>query len=183
MLEIAFPKYMNYGLFWKEEWKDLLNMCKNYNVKLIKEYKAMKIKKLLKSGYHEIPCEPTFYDCSILLSSKKELSFDEIVYIIISWKRKKYMLLAMSSLYYDYLEKFCMFSYKESDISLRKRLYRKTKNYFKRWYSMSLRSDTLLYPQNLLIVDFVKEHMPELIDQHQYSKGLWNTGSVELCTR
>lgn len=137
-------------------------MCDYIKVKLIKEYNINRIKKFVKIGYHEIPCEPTICSELIMFSTKKELSFDEMVNIITK-KRSKYLLYAMSYLYYNYLERFSIF-YEESDIGLRKRLYNKTKKYFKRWYSLSLRSDTNLFPQNLLIIEFVRKQMSKIID-------------------
>lgn len=132
-------------------------------IKVVEEHKLKEVADALQKGYFEVACEPTCPGDSILLCNKPELSFDDTVNIILSIKTGKYMLLAMSFLYWRYIEDFCRF-YETADEGRRRRLGRRVKAYFKRWYRLSLRSDASLYPQNSLIVEFVKKHMPGLID-------------------
>ena len=104
-------------------------------------------------------CEPTFPGDYILLCNRSELSFDAVIAIILGLRGAKHMLVAMSFLYWNYMQDYCRF-YEASDEDKRKRLNRRTKLFFERWYSLAQRSDVSLYPQNALIAEFVEKHMP-----------------------
>ena len=103
-----------------------------------------------RNKFYEVKCEPSYQGDIILLCNKKNVTFDEMLNLLLHTLKKINILGVISLVYYKYSSEFLDYlkqcSYKEYKI-IKRKCIRKINNL----NSFIERSDDLMFPQNINI--------------------------------
>lgn len=103
-----------------------------------------------RNKFYEVKCEPSYQGDVILLCNKKNVTFDEMLNLLLHTLKKINVLGAISLVYYKYSSEFLDYlkkcSYNEYKI-IKRKCVRKINNL----NSFIARSDDLIFPQNINI--------------------------------
>ena len=125
-------------------------MYADIKFKMINSYGPLNSRKLYSTKYYEILCEPSYNGDVLLLCTKGELTFEEVIYIILKKTKKIDIIGAISFIYYNYSELFFNFLKSCNEKQL-KVIKKKCLTHFERLVNFVKFSDDTKYYQNEFI--------------------------------
>ena len=120
-------------------------MSNEIKFKILNPFGITKSKKTI-NNYYDVPVDPSYGDI-LLLCNVKDLSFDEVIFVILNKHRKSNLLGAISFVYWKYSLHFLKFIQECSEKEY-KIIKKKCFSHFKRIFNFVKRSDDTLYTQN-----------------------------------
>ena len=103
-----------------------------------------------RNRFYEVKCEPSYQGDVILLCNKKNVTFDEVINLLLHTLKKVNILGAISLVYYKYSDEFLDYL-RHCSYDDYKKIKRKCIRKINNLNSFISKSDDLIFPQNLNI--------------------------------
>ena len=103
-----------------------------------------------RNKFYEVKCEPSYQGDVILLCNKNNVTFEEVIKLLLHTLNKVNILGAVSLIYYKYSSEFLDYL-KQCSQDEYKKIKRKCRAKINNLNSFIAKSDDLLFPQNLNI--------------------------------
>lgn len=141
---------MRYGHCYKEELKELFIMSNSIKFKIINTYGVHTNFLYDSNKFYEVKCEPSYQGDIILLCNKKNVTFDEMINLLMHTLKKVNILGVISLIYYKYSSEFLDYL-KQCSNNEYKKIKRKCIRKLNTLNSFIAKSDDSIYPQNINI--------------------------------